>query len=434
MKFIARSYHLLVGLFVISLPISKAVNSITLALLCLVSLYIFFKNSATFPRFIPALWPVLFFLLFVPSLAVSHDLSQGVWFLYRQSIYLALPVCLYMGRAYWLQQVGRYFKWFILSNAAVSVLTLIFFALPEPTVVTITDTIPGFMDYVQMTSRIKFGLYSPFIDRLHFAYLLGMSLLCLIYLFLGGHRAEWQVFSTITISITFLLLGGRGAQLGLLFGAVIWISQYSGQYLARQYPQFSFLHRRLIQQFIVALYLVTVPLVVYNLLGPVKTRYQQLFWELKLIQNGDYRNWDYQHFTSLRRLLSVKHHLTLIRKNLMFGTGVGDFRKDLQAAYQADQSLELKIDANANNKFLFILANAGLLGLSIFLLTLFGITRQLWAIPHGPLRQLALAFGIFIVVSWLFDIFTVYQVGASFFCFFITLFLLHPAPESSASV
>ncbi len=434
MKFIAQSYHILVGLFVVSLPTSKAANSITLGLLCVVSFIILLKKHQPTRWFVPALWPVLFFLLYIPSLAVSEDLTQGLWFLYRQVIYLALPVSLYLCRAFWMPHIHQYFKWFIISNAAASVITLIFFALPEPTVVTITDTIPGLMDYVQMSSRIKFGLYSPFIDRLHFAYLLGMSLLCLIYFFSRGHRAEWQVFSTITISITFLLLGGRGAQLGLLFGAVIWISWYSGQYLSGQYPHYSLLQRRLIQQFIVLVYLITVPLLVYNVLGPVKTRYQQLFWELKLIQNGDYRNWDYQHFTSLRRLLSVKHHLTLIRENFMFGTGIGDFRKDLKTAYAADHSMGIQIDPNANNKFLFILANTGLLGLIIFLGTLFGIAKQIYITPDMPLRHLAFAFSIFIVVSWLFDIFTVYQVGASFFCFFVTLFLLHPTSESQASV
>lgn len=426
MNILARAYHYLVWLFVISLPLSKAVNSVSLAFLFVISLLVWLKNFRTVNLRVPALIPVLFVALYLPSLAVTDDLTQGMWFIYRQNIYLTLPFSLYIGRSFWLPHYQWYFKWFILAAAATSAVTLIFFALPESTVIQLTSAVPGLMEYIQMTSRVKFGLYSPFIDRLHFAYLLGMGLFCLIYFFMLGQREEWQIFSAVTITVTFLLLGGRGAQLGLLFGAVVWISRLSGQYLALHYPQWSTALRLIIKQGLIVFYLVSVPLLFYHLINPVKSRYQQLFWELKLIRNGEYRQWDFQHFTSLRRLLSLKHHVSLIKQHPWLGTGVGDFRADLAQAYASDPSMSIKIDPNANNKFLFIWANAGLLGIMIFFYGLFWLLKSLLKIPDPQLRYLAMAFIIFILVSWLFDIFTVYQVGASFFCFFSTLFLLRP--------
>lgn len=48
---------------------------------------------------------------------------------------------------------------------------------------------------------------------------------------------------------------------------------------------------------------------------PVKSRYAQHRYEMEMIRTGEYQHTSYEHFTSLRRIVSWKNSLDLIRKH-----------------------------------------------------------------------------------------------------------------------
>ena len=144
---------------------------------------------------------------------------------------------------------------------------------------------------------------------------------------------------------------------------------------------------------------------------------------MKLLQNGEYKQWDYRHFTTLRRLLSIKNHYRLIARHPLSGVGVGDYRRDLQDAYNEDRDTGLDLDANAHNQFLFIWANAGLLAFGYFIWLMYFVGKKAMRIVDDWTRTLAVSVLIFFVFLLLFDVFIIYQIGAMVFVLSICLIL-----------
>jgi O-antigen ligase len=117
----------------------------------------------------------------------------------------------------------------------------------------------------------------------------------------------------------------------------------------------------------------------------------------------------------LRRILSTRNHFRLINQNPVAGVGVGDYRRELQSAYDRDAAEGLNLEANAHNYFLFIWAGAGIIALGYFLLLLAVLLSAIRKMADGWLQLLALSVWIFFVCILMFDIFINYQTGATVF-------------------
>ena len=99
----------------------------------------------------------------------------------------------------------------------------------------------------------------------------------------------------------------------------------------------------------------------------VQTRYNQMTWELGTFQDGTYKNYDYTHFTSVRRLLSWKHTWKIIQDQPILGVGLGDYNKTMEMAYQKES---LHFPVNTHNQFLYYWSCGGILALGAFILIL----------------------------------------------------------------
>ena len=398
-------------ILIISLPWSKALSSISMVLILILSL-----------EQIKELWPkirsyrvisvfMLLFLLLLPGLFSSSNLNQGLSFVYKQVGYLVLPALLLLHIPRIKKQGALLIQYFIKSCTVASICTLILFLIPEALVIQLSETVTLLKPYEKTIDRISFGMYSPFIDRLHFSYLLVIGLMWMVWMHLKNLRKMAWYFATAML-ITLILLGGRGAQLGFIIVLMVWAFAF-----ILDHPKLMRKRKYLIPA--VILLALLIPYGSYHTVPPVKKRYDQLIWELKLVRSGEYKQWNYEHFTSLRRLLSLKHHFELIRTSPWLGSGVGDYRDELQNSYDRDASIGLNLTANANNQYLFYWANAGILALLMYLFVFY-----YWA--RGSLRAstalldkgLIWSFLLFFVFISIFDVFMIYQIGIMSFTIF----------------
>ncbi len=399
----------------ITLPISKGINSGTMVALLIFSLVDIFLKKFRFTihhvQYFVLSGLVVFFLV---SAVYSTDTSEALKFCYRQNMLLLLPLIWVVQRERVRPHMLLFLRCFILACAFAGAVTLLLFALPESTTAAITARAPFIQPYEFQESRIKFGLYSPFLDRLHFSYLLGLALLGLLWMWQKKYWSKWMLISFVIIALVFLFMGARGAQIGLLCALFIWLLNWIRMKYAEPL-HWSWQKRLAIWAGVFLICFFLVPVMLFKTVPQVQERYNQLFWEIKLVRSGEYKQWSYEHFTSLRRLLSLKNHIRLIRQNPISGVGVGDYRTELQAAYDQDASEGLNLEANAQNQYLFLWASAGFLALCYFLWALHFLWRKTRDIQDTWSQTLAVSVLTFFIFILLFDIFIVYQTGATVF-------------------
>jgi len=304
--------------------------------------------------------------------------------------------------------------------------------------------------------ELAFGVYSPFIERLQFSYLIGVAIFLQFWLLFKeinsvyierasrtlssgsskssspqpppeaerfrAKRENKYLFSFLKISILFstlLILGARGAQLSFLVASIIWMI---GGYFQFIYPIISkklnafFAYTSLILG--LTFFLAIAPFFAYKKIPAVKTRYDQMRWEIGTFQDDTYTNYEYIHFTSIRRLLSWKNSWSIIQENPILGVGIGDYQVAMKKEYTKDN---LGFPVNTQSQFLYYWAVAGLLGLFTFLAMLFFFTISFIRQKDFGLKLLSLSFITFYVVIFLFDAPLNFQVGAmtflTIFCF-----------------
>lgn len=402
------------ALLVIGLPWSKALSSTAMVLILALSIDKLPQLGAGIKAHKGISIFMLLFVLLLPGLISSENLSTGLSFLYKQIVYLVLPLLIILNRNLLFQKRFSLIDYFIKSCTIAATATLILFFIPEDLVIRLTEHFSFLKPYEKTVNRVSFGLYSPFIDRLHFSYLLVLAMLLYTWMYVKKLPCLSMIYP-VTILITFVLLGGRGAQLAWLLLIPVWIVAYIRSLESRSAKSSK---NPLIIPAVLVVVLIT-PYLAYQFIPPVKKRYDQLFWELKLVRSGEYKQWNYEHFTSLRRLLSLKHHVSLIKKSPWLGAGLGDYREDLQAAYDRDESIGLNLSSNANNQYLFYWANAGILSLLIFLFVLYYWTYSTLSTVKDPVdKMLIITFILFFTFILVFDVFIIYQIGIMSFCFF----------------
>ena len=111
----------------------------------------------------------------------------------------------------------------------------------------------------------------------------------------------------------------------------------------------------------------------------------------------------------------------IIKRNILFGTGIGDIQDELNKEYIKTGNTKLSTrKVNAHNQYLEIVLENGLIGLFLFL-SLFGMMLYI-SISEGNL--LYLMFLLIVIISFLFETMLNRLAGGSFFALFSFL-LIH---------
>lgn len=410
----------------IGLPFSKALVSIAFVGLTLVSIYTFFKNKPSFPNSILWFLPIGLFATMAISLGYSSDFNQGLKILGSQLKFLAIPFIFLVHRDGIKGKMEQYFQLFVTATSFAAFITFLFFLLPSDWVQKIAETIPLLKDYVVREKALAFGVYSPFTERLQFSYLIGVAIFCQLWLLFKRPKRK-KLFEGINkiaiLFVTLLILGARGAQISFLLASIIWLI---GGYFYLIHPsiiqKFHVLFSYAILSLSLLFFLIIAPFIAYKNIPAVKVRYDQMQWEIDTFHNGTYLNYDYTHFTSIRRLLSWRNSWEIIQDNPILGVGIGDYQVEMKKEYAKDK---LGFPVNTQSQFLYYWTASGILGL-LSLLFLLGYTIIYFLRKSIiPLKLLSLSFLTFYCLLFLFDAPLNFQVGSmTFLTFFSFLAVL----------
>lgn len=407
-------------LLMVSLPISKGVASVALVGLLLTALLSFqqVKLKRTDWYLLPLM---LVWLLLLISQIYSDNIDLGWDILYRQNAMLLMPPIYLIHRTIIHQRFVLYLTTFVIAVLFAAALTLFFYFIPESTTIAITSKLTLLQEHIAHEKQDAFGAYSPFLDRLHFSYLIGIAILTLLWrIFKSPTQLTWQLSVLGLLIATMLLLGARGGQLGFLVIAAVWSI----------FLYLQFLHPTLkvkigqIGSIIVLIAGISIgatalPYVAYKYVPAVQVRYNQLKWEIETFYNGTYVDFAYTHFTSIRRILSWQNTSQLVKEQPLLGTGVGDFDATLQAIYKRK---DLGFPINAHQQFLYYWGAGGLLCFLSFLCAFFALWWSTLRIRHWQEKAVILSFSGFYLIVFMLDAPLSYQVGSMSFCWFYLLF------------
>lgn len=414
----------------IGFPTSKALISIGIGLLGICAIIEVFQIEKGRPTYMPILWFGLLFLLHLSSTVYSDPVSNGLDETLRQHAFMSIPLCFWLLSDWLAPRIKLLIHLFIGACVFHGLLTMGLYLLPEATVASFVESVGIFRDYPDVVDRLKFGLYTPLIDRLNFAYLIGFGLLYLIYetIVLG---ILWKnMIAGGILLLVFMLIGARGAQIAFLIalgigGISLLIARLKAMKLSKEVYQ-----QRLTAFIVMILIGLTLsPYIAYKTIPAVQKRYDQMQWELRLINNGDYVKEEYQYFSTLTRIRSWSNATDIIQDHPFLGVGIGDYK---DALIDSNVVYNDKVPAHNQNFFLYIWGASGIAALLGLLYALWRYTRSFWKSPSHHIRHLTLAYVSFIVISCMLDAFLKYHIGSiSVMTMLSALYLIHLFPHSA---
>lgn len=328
---------------------------------------------------LPILGLTVLYCCYLFSLAYSENLSLGLAFIEREIPILIIPVIFALNRKVVSERLIVMLTIFVGVCCFASLVTLFFYTLPENESMAWVERL-AFLNvkpYVQLSKREAFGVYSPFLDRLQFSNLLALGVLCCLHIRIKTQQVIFWGLALLLV-LTSAVLGGKGGQLGLMAGLLTW---FSLSFFRTIYPKWKTRFSRFaaILGFMGLVFVlgVGVPYGLYKKVPAVNQRYNQMKWELETYYSDQYQEFEYVHFTTIRRILSWSHTWKLIRSHPILGVGVGDYKDRMEAIY-AQYSPEFPV--NSHNHYLFVWANCGIWGLLLFLGSILVWARSLGSI------------------------------------------------------
>ena len=407
-----------------SLPFWKGLSSVSLGVLVILAIYQLFSTQVGRIRLnwrSPFTGLALLFGLLALSL-LNADFKDGMDVLYRNNYYITIPFCALVFQDVLKRQFDKIVGYFTLAVLLCSVIVWVFYFLSNEQIHWITEQILFLREFEYVDNELtKFGLYSPFVDRLQFGYLIVLAFHALCWkIYVQGIRVP-DALKLLFLVATLLILGARGSQLGFFLSTMVWLIAFLNKYF---YPKFGWgtqpVKRILLSGFLVISLFVILPLGAYKLIKPVSDRYNQMIWEIDMYESGEYLNYDYVHFTTLRRKLSWSYSWDLIKNSPITGVGVGDYRIELGVLYQKDGSV---FPINIQNYWLYLWGVAGILAPLILIMTLIYWVKKI-SRDNQALGLWALAICIFYLIINLFDAVLIPQLGLMSFVLFFTILLL----------
>jgi len=410
--------HFLLSALLIGLPFSKAVASLAVIGLLVSSIWNF-RNLEFSKKDIPYFTPVMIFAVMVLSVLYSSNLSSAWDHLYRQNPMLIFPFIVLVNRRLFVSDLHLHFRYFIIAVSVASTITLFFYIVPTEWTVQLTNQFSFLKPYQIPTKEDAFGAYSPFLDRLHFGYMIGTALLLQLW-WIANRGFRWIQFIPLWIlGITLLILGARGAQLGGLFAVCIWLIYWCFSLLKNYFsPRMTIILIAVTILFFIFL----VPYLAYENVAAIQTRYNQLIWEIQTFRDGSYVNFSYTHFTSIRRIISWQNMWTIVVQHPILGVGIGDFNDVFKSIYNTQNP---DFPPNTHQQFLFYWGSSGILGIVAFCYSFFGLLFQGLTLSLGRNETLLVSFWLFFLIVFLLDTPLLYQAGSmSFWIFYLLLLLL----------
>lgn len=420
-------YHAAWLFYFCSLPLFKAFASVAEVTLLIftVALGSFFSLKHTIFRY---KWVTALALIFFPllwAMLYTEDLPNGWRILKHQHRFLVIPLLFLANAVILREHFRKYLLAYIGATTLACAFIILLYLLPETIVRNLANSTKLMLPYPQNIDRTAFGLYSPFIDRIQFSSLTAVAILSSIYLFMANSFRRLLFIAFPILFFTMLILGGRGAQLALFISLLVYATGLSIRFIAPKFKARWGKFGSIIFLTLVGCCLfIGVPYISYKTIKPIQNRIAQTEWEIDLLQKGTYTNYDYVHFTTFRRIVSVKNMWEVVKQNPVLGVGTGDYHKEIQSVYKLNNP---EMEVNTHNQYLLFWAMAGIFGVLLFLAV---SGYWLYSIRNtGTLYFFGLAFLVFYLVNMVPDSVLFTQVDSMLFCTFMALIGLQKPPS-----
>lgn len=402
-----------------SLPLFKSFASIAEGALIILSLW-----PGTFSGFKPTVLKykavaaiALVFVMLLWGMFYTEDLHAGWKVLKHQHRFLVIPF-LFLAHATLLQKNFKKLVFtFVVATSLACAFTCALYFLPESMVKQLANSSKLFIDYPDNADRTAFGLYTPFIDRIQFSSIVAVAIISSIFLLVSQHKRNLLFLALPLLFYTLLILGGRGGQLALFVACLVYAAALAVSEIA---PRLSVRFGKLKTYSLLGLagliLFIGLPLLSLKMVAPIQNRMKQTLWEISVFEDNTYRNFDYVHFTTFRRIVSIKNMWEVVKQNPWLGVGTGDYKTEITAVY-AQKTPEMEV--NTHSQYLLFWAMSGIFGLLLFLAVLgywlFSLHRNQQLYFYG------LAFLVFYLVNMLPDSVLATQVDSMVFCSFLAL-------------
>lgn len=404
----------------ISLGFSKGIGNIAVFSLLILSLAQFDKSTfvKSIKTFSHVTILILVFITFIIGLTYTKDLNNGLIILKNNHRFLLIPIVFLLNVSLIIKHYKTLIFSFFITTSIAGLITIFFSFLDESSVINISETIPFLKSYTTHVNRVSFGLYSPFLERIQFSNMLGLSVVSGIYLYIKNFKYKKLILLGILILIyTSILLGGRGGQLALLGVMFVFAFMLIYNYWAPKWIDkfgkpvvLSVIISGLVIMFLAG------PILLFKYNNNISQRYGQMMWELKTFYNSKERNVEYIDFTSVRRLVSWKNTWEIIKENPILGVGTGDYKSEIQKIYDEDGYV---FPENAHSQYLYIWAMLGIVGLSVFIGVIVYWLNYLKMCSKE--FMFGIAFITFYGISMIPDAVLIKQIDSMAFCMFFCL-------------
>lgn len=173
---------------------------------------------------------------------------------------------------------------------------------------------------------------------------------------------------------------------------------------------------------------IVLPIFAYKNIPAIQKRYDQMTWELKHIQSGDYLEMDYENFTTLTRLRALQNAWQLVRDNPFLGVGIGDFNDSMNVA---NEKFHDRVPVHNQNFFLYLWAAGGIVCLMAFILSLGNYLVNIWRFTDYKVKCFVLSYIIFVISCSMIDVIWIFQIGnLSLPLFLCSIFLISKTSPS----
>nr|MBS0037577.1 O-antigen ligase family protein [Saprospiraceae bacterium] len=346
------------------LPFFKPAISIGMGALFVLSIYRFFiqKDLLDFSGKKQVILKVLLvygllLLWFLLSALWSTDGAEA-WYRLKGFDELLLVPVLILGTRDFIYKYREYiFQAAVWGCTVAGVVALYFFAFPE--------RIPIGEGYYYLLKELsaprdylRFGAYSPFLDRLYYGYLVGTVLLFFALKIFYGQAPRYYWWCLLVLIPLFAVIGARGAQLAFLLAG--WVLFMVGTY-RRLIGNRERVSRWAVGGFLTAQVVLLAG--VFYLVATQSERFSQLEWEIEEYLEDPRDFQQMTHHSSVLRWVSWEHNLKLMGEHPILGVGVGDYVPAMEASYLGKG---VKLQVHSNQQFFYFGVVGGLVALFLF--------------------------------------------------------------------
>ncbi len=416
-KIILISFYLLFGGLSVSKGLTTGCEFIIIALS--IDKVLKFDYRSYFKKYRSAFYFVPYFLILIIGLLWTEQMHDGMKMIRHNHRWVVIPLLMLWNH----EKIINHFKFLLLTMVSVaglaSIITILLNYTPLDFTLWVSENVPMIHAYPKSGGDAHFGLYSPFADRLQFSNMIGLAGITTTFLVVTKRFKPILLLNLLPIIFCSIILGGRGGQLSLLVGLIV----YFAIILYRNsFPKLSKKMGKVASSVTLVCFFLFislgVPFATFKSSESIQQRYRQLTWELETFYNGTYVNHEYVYFTSVRRIISWQHLAELFQENPILGVGTGDVKTELHKKYAQDKYV---FPVNIHSQYLFWLAGWGIIGFLSFIIAWFFWLKSLFKFKNYEVAIFALVFSVFTLVSMGTDAIFIKQMDMMAFTVFMAV-------------